>query len=255
MMQVKDVFIPWYNAYRFIVQNAKRLKVEGLPSFVPHDRVTLLNSTNVLGQWINSATHSLVHFVRQEMDAYRLYTVLLTCCKVMAPFTPFFTEVLYCNLQKVSIGSEESIHFCSFPQELNVVSVVPCNDPLKYTTLRTEPNFRPGNSMRVVADAVKALSQEDILSFKKSGQITIATHCLKLSDIKITRGFKCSDGVTTKEMDASSDVVNRIQRLRRKYALEPTDFVEVCFKSLDEDTSLAAQILKSQTLSRLPNML
>lgn len=74
-MQVKDVFLPWYNAYRFLVQNAKRLEVEGLSQFVPIDQITLQKSSNVLDQWINSATQSLVHFVRQEMDAYRLYTV------------------------------------------------------------------------------------------------------------------------------------------------------------------------------------
>lgn len=39
--------------------------------------------------------------------------------------------------------------------------------------------------MRVVAEAVKAMSQEEILAFEKSGEITIATHCLKLSDIKV----------------------------------------------------------------------
>ncbi|CAH1426936.1 unnamed protein product [Lactuca virosa] len=366
---VKDVFLPWYNAYRFLVQNAKRLEVEGLPPLVPHDPATLLNSANVLDQWINSATQSLVHFVRQEMDAYRLYTVvpyllkfidnltniyvrfnrkrlkgrtgeedcrialstlyhvLLTCCKAMAPFTPFFTEVLYRNLRKVSNGSEESIHFCSFPQvegkggsrieqsvnrmmtiidlarnirerhnkplktplremivvhpdaeflddiagklkeyvleELNVKSVVPCNDPLFVLGKRL------GKSMRVVAEAVKAMSQEEILAFEKSGEITIATHCLKLSDIKIVHGFKRPDGVTEEQMDASGDgdvlvildlrpddslfeagfareVVNRIQKLRKKSALEPTDIVEVYFKSLDEDTSVTAQILKSQ---------
>lgn len=377
---VKDVFLPWYNAYRFLVQNAKRLEVEGLPPLVPHDPAILLNSANVLDQWINSATQSLVHFVRQEMDAYRLYTVvpyllkfidnltniyvrfnrkrlkgrtgeedcrialstlyhvLLTSCKAMAPFTPFFTEVLYRNLRKVSNGSEESIHFCSFPQvegkggsrieqsvnrmmtiidlarnirerhnkplktplremivvhpdaeflndiagklkeyvleELNVKSVVPCNDPLLYASLRAEPDFsvlgkRLGKSMRVVAEAVKAMSQEEILAFEKSGEITIATHCLKLSDIKIVRGFKRPDGVSEDQMDASGDgdvlvildlrpddslfeagfareVVNRIQKLRKKSALEPTDIVEVYFKSLDEDKSVTAQILKSQ---------
>jgi len=73
--QVRDVFLPWYNAYRFLVQNAKRVEVEGLAPFVPFDQATLLNSTNVLDQWINSATQSLIHFVRQEMDGYRLYTV------------------------------------------------------------------------------------------------------------------------------------------------------------------------------------
>ncbi|GFY81416.1 tRNA synthetase class I (I, L, M and V) family protein [Actinidia rufa] len=72
---VKDVFLPWYNAYRFLVQNAKRLEVEGLASFTPIEQVTLQTSSNVLDQWINSATQSLVHFVQQEMDGYRLYTV------------------------------------------------------------------------------------------------------------------------------------------------------------------------------------
>ena len=40
--------------------------------------------------------------------------------------------------------------------------------------------------MRVVADSVKAMSQEDILSFEKAGEITIAGHCLKLTDIKVS---------------------------------------------------------------------
>lgn len=76
---MKDVFLPWYNAYRFLVQNGKRLEVEGLPPFVPVDLAELQLSTNVLDQWINSATESLVQFVRQEMDAYRLYTVVAIC--------------------------------------------------------------------------------------------------------------------------------------------------------------------------------
>ncbi|GKF51838.1 isoleucine--tRNA ligase, cytoplasmic, partial [Tanacetum coccineum] len=67
---VKDVLLPWYNAYRFLVQNANRLA-----TFDPLNPDTLLNSANVLDQWIILATQSLVHFVRLEMDAYRLYTV------------------------------------------------------------------------------------------------------------------------------------------------------------------------------------
>ncbi|GJX62801.1 reverse transcriptase domain-containing protein [Tanacetum coccineum] len=64
---VKDVLLPWYNAYRFLVHNANRLA-----TFDPLNPDTLLNSANVLDQWIILATQSLVHFVRQEMDAYRL---------------------------------------------------------------------------------------------------------------------------------------------------------------------------------------
>ncbi|KAK6914590.1 Methionyl/Valyl/Leucyl/Isoleucyl-tRNA synthetase, anticodon-binding, partial [Dillenia turbinata] len=377
---VKDVFLPWYNAYRFLVQNAKRLEVEGFPAFIPVDRSTLESSSNVLDQWINSATQSLVHFVHQEMHGYRLYTVvpyllkfldnltniyvrfnrkrlkgrtgeddcrtalsvlyhvLLTSCKVMAPYTPFFTEVLYQNLRKVLDKSEESVHFCSFPEEegkrgerieqsvarmmtiidlarnirerhnkplktplremvvvhpdseflddivgklqeyvleeLNIRSIRPCSDTLKYSSLRAEPDFsvlgkRLGKSMGLVAKEVKAMSQEDILAFEKAGEITIATHCLKLKDIKVVRDFKRPDNMTEKEIDAAGDgdvlvildlrpdeslfeagvareVVNRIQKLRKKLALEPTDMVEVYFKSLDEDKSISQQVLSSQ---------
>lgn len=74
-LQVKDVFLPWYNAYRFLVQNSRRLEIEGFPPFVPVDLNSLRTSNNILDKWINSSSESLVHFVRQEMDAYRLYTV------------------------------------------------------------------------------------------------------------------------------------------------------------------------------------
>ncbi|XP_038715850.1 isoleucine--tRNA ligase, cytoplasmic-like isoform X2 [Tripterygium wilfordii] len=379
---VKDVFLPWYNAYRFLVQNAKRLEIDGLAPFVPTNLASLQNSANVLDQWINSATQSLVHFVRQEMDAYRLYTVipyllkfldnltniyvrfnrkrlkgrtgeddcrialstlynvLLTSCKVMAPFTPFFTEALYQNLRKVCNGLEESIHYCSFPQEegkrddrielsvarmktiidlarnirerhskplksplremivvhldtdfldditgklreyvleeLNVRCLIPCNDTLKYASLRAEPDFsalgkRLGKSMRAVEEEVKAMSLGDILAFEKNGEVTIATHRLMPTDIKVVREFKRPAGLTKKEIDANGDgdvlvildlrpdeslfeagvareVVNRIQKLRKKAALEPTDMVEVYFNSLDDEKSSVEQVLKSQEL-------
>lgn len=39
--------------------------------------------------------------------------------------------------------------------------------------------------MGIVAKEVKSMSQEDILAFEKAGEVTIATHCLKLTDIKV----------------------------------------------------------------------
>ena len=81
-LQVKDVFLPWYNAYRFLVQNAKRLEVEGSAPFVLINQAIIQQSSNVLDHWINSATQSLALFVRKEMDAYRLYTVSNIQCLV-----------------------------------------------------------------------------------------------------------------------------------------------------------------------------
>ncbi|KAJ0263495.1 hypothetical protein HA466_0038390 [Hirschfeldia incana] len=377
---VKNVFLPWYNAYRFLVQNAKRLEIEGSGPFVPTDLATL-RSSNVLDQWIHSATQSLVCFVRQEMDGYRLYTVvpylleflnnltniyvrfnrkrlkgrtgeddchialstlynvLLTSCKVMSPFTPFFTETLYQNLRKACEGLEESIHYCSFPEaeetrvekrieqsvarmmtvidlsrnirerhklplktplkeitvvhpdaeflddingklreyvleELNVRSLVTCNDVLKYASLKAEPDFsvlgkRLGKSMGIVGKEVKEMSQQDILRFEEAGKVTIAGHTLELTDIKIVKIFKRPDGLKDTEIDANGDgdvlvlldlrpddslneagvarkIVNRVQKLRKKSGLEPTDFVEVYIESLDKDESALQQVLTSQ---------
>lgn len=152
---LKDVFLPWYNAYRFLVQNVRRIEGEQQSLFNPLMRV---NDENILDQWISSASNGLINFVQREMEAYRLYTVvprlinyidqltnvyvrfnrdrlkgklgfeeslislttlfnvLLTLCKVMAPFTPFFVENMYQNLRRCLPNSEESVHFCPFPE-------------------------------------------------------------------------------------------------------------------------------------------
>lgn len=135
---VKDVFLPWFNAYRFLIQNVIRLeKEEGVvfchnDSFVP---------TNIMDRWILSFTQSLILFVKEEMKMYRLYTViprlvrfidqltnwyvrfnrkrikgdlgqeqclqsiqslfsvLYSMTRMMAPFTPFLTEYMFQNLR------------------------------------------------------------------------------------------------------------------------------------------------------------
>ncbi|EQC39640.1 isoleucyl-tRNA synthetase [Saprolegnia diclina VS20] len=135
---IRDVFLPWYNAARFFVQQVARLEEASGETFVPtslaDDSVVL---SNTMDAWIVAALHSLVQFVKTEMAAYRLYTVvprliefvdqltkwhvrlnrnrlkgaegheaahialsalfdvLYTLCKLMAPFTPFFTEYMY----------------------------------------------------------------------------------------------------------------------------------------------------------------
>ncbi|GAB4817754.1 hypothetical protein N2152v2_004800 [Parachlorella kessleri] len=155
---LKDVFLPWYNAYRFLVQNVLRWEAEEGARFVPTE-VDLGGASNVLDRWIAAASRSLTAFVKEEMEAYRLYTVvpylvkfidsltniyvrfnrkrlkgrngredslmalatlfdvLLTVCKVMSPFTPFFTEAMYQNLRRaLPEGAPESVHFFDFPK-------------------------------------------------------------------------------------------------------------------------------------------
>ncbi|KAF9626113.1 hypothetical protein IFM89_030960 [Coptis chinensis] len=87
-------------------------------------------------------------------------------------------------------------------------------------------------------------------------------------DIKIIWEFKRPDDIAEKQYDAAGDgdvlvvldlcpdellfeariareIVNRIQKLRKKADLEPTDVVEVYIELLDGEKSILDQVLKS----------
>ncbi|KAK9497866.1 hypothetical protein O3M35_003776 [Rhynocoris fuscipes] len=154
---LKDVFLPWYNAYRFFIQNVELLNSENEKKFVEFNEDLYLPE-NLMDKWIFSSVQSLNLFVRKEMAAYRLYTVvprlvkfiedltnwyvrmnrkrlkgdtdiedcisalsclgsvLSTMIRIMAPFTPFLTEIMYKNLNIFTKRPEQSIHFVPMPQ-------------------------------------------------------------------------------------------------------------------------------------------
>ncbi|XP_059479642.1 isoleucine--tRNA ligase, cytoplasmic [Neocloeon triangulifer] len=154
---LKDVFLPWYNAYRFFVQNVERLQMESGSTF-QFDENILNQLGNTMDKWVLSFTQSLIEFVKQEMAAYRLYTVVprlvqfienltnwyvrmnrkrlkgeggdedckqalstlfkvlysMTC--VMAPFTPFLTELMYQNLRHLVSNPLDCVHYVMLPE-------------------------------------------------------------------------------------------------------------------------------------------
>jgi len=76
---VKDIFIPWYNLCRLLLQEINRY--EGLVSknFVYDENMFKDNGfefTNLTDKWILARTQSIINFVHQEFENYRLYTVL-----------------------------------------------------------------------------------------------------------------------------------------------------------------------------------
>ncbi|KAJ3353642.1 isoleucine--tRNA ligase [Entophlyctis luteolus] len=72
---VAAVFLPWYNSYRFFFAQLALLKKEHDYNFV-YDAKGETKFDNVMDQWILASTQSLIQFVRDEMAAYRLYTVV-----------------------------------------------------------------------------------------------------------------------------------------------------------------------------------
>ncbi|NXS71280.1 SYIC protein, partial [Pandion haliaetus] len=161
---LKDVFLPWYNAYRFLVQNVHILQHQDEGREFLYNENTVKESNNIMDKWILSFTQSLIQFFKAEMAAYRLYTVvprlvkfvdiltnwyvrmnrrrlkgengtedcimaletlfsvLFSMCRLMAPYTPFITELMYQNLKtlidpaSVQEKNTESIHYLMLPQ-------------------------------------------------------------------------------------------------------------------------------------------
>jgi isoleucyl-tRNA synthetase len=145
---LRDLLIPWWNAYSFFVTYAN---VDGWQVGTP----VRPESPNELDRWIVSSLETLVADVTAAMDnydlqksvrplvqfvedltnwyirrsrrrfwksqndadkdqAYRtLHYVLVQFCKVAAPFTPFVSETIYRNLRGPEMP--ESVHLCDFP--------------------------------------------------------------------------------------------------------------------------------------------
>ncbi|KAI8607700.1 tRNA synthetases class I-domain-containing protein, partial [Chytriomyces sp. MP71] len=70
---ISAVFLPWYNSYRFFFAQLALLKKEHNYDFKYDPNAKF---DNVMDQWILASTQSLIQFVRAEMAAYRLYTVV-----------------------------------------------------------------------------------------------------------------------------------------------------------------------------------
>ncbi len=145
---MRDLLIPWWNAYSFFVTYAN---VDGFDD----KEVVKPASVNVLDRWIVSSMETLIHDVTAAMDDYDLQKsvrpfvkfvedltnwyirrsrrrfwkstndgdklsayrtlryVLVQLAKVAAPFTPFIAEEIYLNLKGAS--DPESVHLCDFP--------------------------------------------------------------------------------------------------------------------------------------------
>ncbi|KAI1715693.1 tRNA synthetases class I (I, l, M and v) domain-containing protein [Ditylenchus destructor] len=199
---LKDVFLPWFHAYRFFVQSAKMYEDHSSKAFAFRDK----GFSNVMDKWVLSFTNSLIEDVHREMNAYRLYNVIspltkyfnvLTNCYVrlnrkrlkgesalddedrllgistlghvlllittlMSPFTPFFSEYLWDNLKDLVGRTEESVHFTMLPK--------PESEFIDKVVERRV------SAMRVVLDTVRALRERKAISVKYPLKEMVVVH-------------------------------------------------------------------------------
>lgn len=87
---ISRVFLPWYNAYKFFLTQTAVLKKDFDYSF-QYD-ANMKKSENVMDRWILASCQSLIKFVREEMSAYRLYTVVPRLLAIIEDLTNWYVR-------------------------------------------------------------------------------------------------------------------------------------------------------------------
>ncbi|KAA3673153.1 isoleucyl-tRNA synthetase [Paragonimus westermani] len=104
---VKDVFLPWYNALRFLIES----------SVVPYERATnrkfsvtpesVPRTDNFMDRWILSFTQSLILFVHKELSEYRLYTVVPRLVKFIDHLVNWYVRMNRRRLKGDAVNNSE----------------------------------------------------------------------------------------------------------------------------------------------------
>jgi len=97
---LKDVLLPWFNAFRFLVEGMKKYQSPSKP-FKPDTNVAL-QSKNLMDRWILAASSGLIKFVRVEMEAYRLYTVIPRLVRFVEQLTNWYIKL---NRRRIKGGT------------------------------------------------------------------------------------------------------------------------------------------------------
>lgn len=91
---VREIFLPWYNAYRFLIQNISKWEGRTNKNFVYNENIeSQLEHYNVTDKWIQSALQGLIKNVRKEMGEYKLYNVVSPLIKFLENLTNWYVRL------------------------------------------------------------------------------------------------------------------------------------------------------------------
>jgi isoleucyl-tRNA synthetase len=87
---IAKVLLPLWNSYRFFHEQALLYKTSTGQDFTAHPSFTAHSPSNVMDRWILADCQSLLRFMEQEMQAYRLYTVVPRLLQVIDNLTNWY---------------------------------------------------------------------------------------------------------------------------------------------------------------------
>ncbi|KAJ1974468.1 isoleucine--tRNA ligase, partial [Dimargaris verticillata] len=130
------VFLPWYNAFRFFETQVAVLKAESGVQFEYHPAQS--KSENIMDRWILASCQSLIQFVKREMEAYRLYTVVPRLLHMVDELTNWYVRFNRRRL-KGENGVDDCVHALN---TLFEVLFTLCRTLAPFTPFLTETIFQ-----------------------------------------------------------------------------------------------------------------
>lgn len=134
---LKDVFLPWYNAFRFLLQCVHGYQTETGVLFLC-DPTGMAPGDNLMDRWIVSCLHTLLAFVAQEMTAYRLYTVTPRLVRFVDNLTNWYVRL---NRRRLK-GEEGECEWRAALSTLYCVLFALCRTMAPFTPFLTETLFQ-----------------------------------------------------------------------------------------------------------------
>ncbi|SFG64889.1 isoleucine--tRNA ligase [Pedobacter insulae] len=204
-----------------------------------------------LTSWNEADTDLVDDALNERMElAQNISSMVLSLRKKMGinvrqPLAKVLIPVLDDNFQaKVELVKDLIL------SETNIKAIDFITDTAGFIKKKVKPNFKAlgakvGKDMKLVAEAISTMSQEDLAKFERDGSISLteAGYSILLSDVEIIAedipGWQVTNlGNLTVALDVSitdelkneglsRELINRIQNLRKELAFEVTDRITV----------------------------
>jgi len=210
---------------------------------------------------------------RDKHCAYlTLYEVLVTLCKLLAPFIPFITEHIYCNLK--SDGDKESVHLCDYPEcdnalvdeDLEVAMLIVMKIVEAGRRVRSDAGIKMRQPLREIVVCCDQKIYEKIARFADLICEELNVKEMRWSNEPpsdaVYRGAAISAAdreisvFVNTELDASlvreglmREIVRRIQEMRKQLDLPYTARIKVFYTSDDDDIRNAISEFRSYICS------
>ena len=103
---VKDIFLPLYNAYRFLVQEVTRYETSNNVKFVPNKSL-VVSSDNFTDKWIYASAQSMISQIRDSFEKYELFAVAPKLLQFLENLTNWYVRMNR-DRMRGNMGSESA---------------------------------------------------------------------------------------------------------------------------------------------------